>query len=92
MRRDIVWTKRFKKDYERMLQHGQNMDLLDDVIRMLARGDELPANHRDHALTGDMLGYRECHIRPDWLLIYRIEEDVLMLTLSRTGSRSDLFK
>ena len=65
--------------------------LLDDIIRILSRGEPLPEKNRDHALTGDWVGHRECHILPDWLLVYRIENDVLVLTLARTGSHSDLF-
>ena len=58
---------------------------------MLAMGEPLPDKNRDHDLSGDWAGHRECHILPDWLLIYRIEDDVLVLTLARTGSHSDLF-
>ena len=65
--------------------------LLDDIIRILSRGEPLPEKKRDHALTGDWVGHRECHILPDWLLVYRIENDVLVLTLARTGTHSDLF-
>ena len=65
--------------------------LLDDIIRILSRGEPLPEKNRDHALTGDWVGHRECHILPDWLLVYRIENDVLVLTLARTGTHSDLF-
>lgn len=91
MKRDIVWTTRFKKDYRQAMKRGLNIDLLDDVIRTLARGETLPEKNRDHELTGDWAGHRECHILPDWLLIYRIEDDILVLTLSRTGTHSDLF-
>lgn len=89
--RDIVWTARFKKDYKLALRRHRDIRLLDDIIRALARDEVLPERHKDHALTGDWAGYRECHIQPDWLLVYRQEEDVLVLTLSRTGSHSDLF-
>lgn len=65
--------------------------LLDDIIRILSRGEPLPEKNRDHALMGDWVGHRECHILPDWLLVYRIENDVLVLTLARTGTHSDLF-
>lgn len=91
MKRDIVWTTRFKKDYRQAMKRGLNIDLLDDVIRTLARGETLPEKNRDHELTGDWEGHRECHILPDWLPIYRIEDDILVLTLSRTGTHSDLF-
>lgn len=63
-----------------------------DIIRALSRGEKLPEKNKDHELTGDWVGHRECHIQPDWLLIYRIEDDVLVLTLARTGTHSDLFE
>lgn len=91
MNRDIVWTTRFKKDYKLAVKRHLNIDLLDDIIRTLSRGEALPEKHKDHALTGDWEGHRECHILPDWLLIYRIEDNILVLTLARTGSHSDLF-
>lgn len=64
---------------------------LKEIIADLANGNPLPDKNRDHPLTGNWVGHRECHILPDWLLIYRIEDDVLVLTLARTGSHSDLF-
>lgn len=73
-----------------MKRHA-NMDLIDDVIRKLADGRELDERNRDHTLTGNWAGHRECHIAPDWLLIYKIEDDVLVLILTRTGTHSDLF-
>lgn len=88
---NIIWTGQFKKDYKLAMKRGLNMDLLDNAIRILASGESLPANYNDHALTGNWKGYRECHIQPNWLLIYRIENDMLVLTLQRTGSHSDLF-
>ena len=88
---DIVWTNAFKKDYKLAQKCHLNIDLLDDIIRALSRGETLPDKNRDHALTGDWIGHRECHIQPDWLLIYRIEDHVLVLTLTRTGTHSDLF-
>jgi len=91
MNRDIVWTTQFKKDYKLALKRHLNIDLLDDIIRALSRGETLPEKNKDHALSGDWAGHRECHIQPDWLLVYRIEDDVLVLTLARTGTHSDLF-
>ena len=91
MKRDIVWTTKFKKDYKLAIKRHLNIDLLDEIIRTLARGEELPEKNKDHELTGDWVGHRECHILPDWLLIYRIDDDVLVLTLARTGTHSDLF-
>lgn len=84
-------TTQFKKDYKLAVKCGLKIDLLKDIIAALAMGEKLPEKNKDHALTGNWVGHRECHILPDWLLIYRIEDDVLVLTLARTGSHSDLF-
>lgn len=84
-------TGQFKKDFKLAIKRGLKIELLQNAISILAMGEELPSKYRDHALTGRWGGHRECHILPDWLLIYRIEEDVLVLTLSRTGTHSDLF-
>lgn len=89
--RDIVWTTQFKKDYKLAVKRHLDIDLLDDIVRALSRGETLPEKNKDHALSGDWVGHRECHILPDWLLIYRIEDDLLILTLARTGTHSDLF-
>lgn len=91
MNLDIVWTTQFKKDYKLAVKRNLNIELIDDIIRKLSRGAVLPEKNKDHALTGDWVGHRECHILPDWLLSYRIEGDVLVLTLARTGTHSDLF-
>lgn len=88
---DVSWTGQFKKDYKLARKRNLNIELLDEIIRKLARGEELPKENRDHALSGNWLGYRECHIQSDWLLIYRVEEGLLILTLTRTGTHSDLF-
>lgn len=84
-------TTQFKKDYKLAVKRGLKIDLLKDIIAALAMGEKLPEKNKDHALTGNWVGHRECHILPGWLLIYRIEDDVLVLTLARTGSHSDLF-
>lgn len=84
-------TTQFKKDYKLAIKRGMDIGLLEDVIAELASGIPLPEKNRDHALTGNWTGHRECHILPDWLLIYRIDDNILVLTLSRTGSHSDLF-
>ena len=91
MNREIVWTTQFKKDYKLALKRHLDIELLDNIIRRLSRGETLPEKNRDHALTGDWAGHRECHILPDWLLVYRIDDNVLVLTLARTGTHSDLF-
>ena len=92
MNREIVWTARFKKDYKLAMKRNLNINLLDDIIRALSRGETLPEKNKDHELTGNWAGHRECHITGDWLLIYRIDDDVLVLTLARTGTHSDLFR
>lgn len=84
-------TTQFKKDYKLAIKRGLKIRLLEDVIAALAMGEPLQDKNKDHALSGDWVGHRECHILPDWLLIYRIEANVLVLTLTRTGSHSDLF-
>lgn len=84
-------TTQFKKDYKLAMRRGLDIRLLEDVIADLAMGIPLPEKNRDHALSGNWTRHRECHVLPDWLLVYRIDDDVLVLTLSRTGSHSDLF-
>ena len=87
----IKHTTQFKKDYKFAKKRHLDIDLLKDIITMLANGETLPEKYKDHALSGNWIGHRECHINPDWLLIYRYENDVLVLTLVRTGTHSDLF-
>ena len=87
----VKLTTIFKKDYKLAMKRGRKLELLDKVITTLAMGESLPNENRDHDLQGNWKGYRECHIQPDWLLIYKIEKDVLVLTLTRTGTHSDLF-
>ncbi len=84
-------TTQFKKDYKLAMRRGLDISLLEDVIATLAMGFPLREKNKDHALTGNWAGHRECHVLPDWLLVYRIDDDVLVLTLSRTGSHNDLF-
>lgn len=88
----IKFTGRFKKDYKQAIKRGRKIELLDKIIMSLAMGEILPEANKDHSLAGNWIGHRECHIEPDWLLIYYIEKDILVLTLVRTGSHSDLFK
>lgn len=87
----IVPTTAFKKDYKLAIKRGLNIKLLEDIVTSLAMGETLPEKNKDHPLSGNWAKYRECHILPDWLLIYRIEDNVLVLTLARTGTHSDLF-
>lgn len=88
---DIQYEKSFKKDYKRMLKRSCNPQNLQDVLSFLVKQQPLPEKYRDHYLSGNYAGYRECHIEPDWLLIYKIFNDKLVLVLTRTGSHSDLF-
>ena len=88
---EVKFTSAFKKSYKLMKKRGLDLAFLDDVIDKLRQGKTLEEKYRDHALTGNYVGFRECHIKPDWLLIYLIENDVLTLTLVDTGSHSDLF-
>ena len=90
MKYEVQRTASFKKDFKKIQKRGLNTNLLKPVIAMLADGKELPEQYKDHALTGNWIGYRECHISPDWLLIYKIIDDKLILSLTRTGSHSDL--
>ena len=87
---DIVASNQFKKDLKLAKKRGYNIEHLRTVVRTLANGEMLEAKYRDHIMTGDYIGFRECHIEPDWLLVYRIRRDVLELYLSRTGTHSDL--
>lgn len=84
-------TSQFKKDYKLAMKRGLDISLLEDIIAKLALGESLPEKNRDHALSGNWNGYRECHILPDWLLIYKLEDNILILTLARTGTHSILF-
>ena len=88
----VKYTTQFKKDYKLAKRRGLNIKLLQEIVKKLAMGEILDDSYKDHALSGKWIGYRECHIQPDWLLIYHINKDVLVLTISRTGTHSDLFK
>ena len=85
-------TTQFKRDLKKAQKQNKNLDLLNKVLQQLADGIPLPEKNRDHALTGNYAGCRECHIQPDWLLIYEIAEDTLFLYLTRTGSHNELFE
>ena len=88
---EIVMTNRFRKDYKLAKKRGYDLSLLDNTVNLIASRATLPERYKDHELTGDYKGCRECHITPDWLLIYEIFEDELILYLTRTGTHSDLF-
>ncbi len=84
-------TTKFQKDLKRIEKRGYNISLLTEVIRKLANGERLPEKNKDHNLSGEYSSCRECHITPDWLLIYEIADNELILYLTRTGTHSDLF-
>lgn len=84
-------TTKFQKDLKRVQKRGYDLSLLTEVLKKLANGEILPEKNRDHPLTGNYAGCRECHVSPDWLLIYEIRHDELILYLTRTGTHSDLF-
>lgn len=88
---DVVASNIFKKDLKQIIKRGYRIELLDEVVNKLAAKEPLEEKHRDHALTGTYSGFRECHITPDWLLVYQIREKEIVLFLSRTGIHSDLF-
>ena len=88
---EVVLSNRFRKDLKLAAKRGCDLALLNSIVDRLAQGETLPAKHCDHSLTGDYIGFRECHIQPDWLLIYRTEGEALMLFLMRTGTHADLF-
>lgn len=84
-------TTKFQKDLKRASKRGYNINILLEIIKKLAAGEELPQKNRDHALSEIYSGCRECHIAPDWLLVYEIENESLFLYFLRTGTHSDLF-
>ena len=88
---ELQYEKSFKKDFKRMLKRGCNQKHLKDVLSLLVEQKPLPEKYKDHNLSGNYKGCRECHIEPDWLLIYKVYNDKLVLVLTRTGSHSDLF-
>ena len=88
----VKFTTAYKKSYKLMKKRGLDLSLLNEVVDKLRQGIPLDERNQDHELTGSFAGFRECHIKPDWLLIYLIENQILTLTLVDTGSHSDLFK
>lgn len=88
---DLVTTTQFRKDLKQIRKRGYDLSKLDGILQKLLAGKPLQAKHRDHDLTGDYKGFRECHIEPDWLLVYAVDRGKLILTASRTGTHSDLF-
>ena len=88
---NIFYTSQFKKDYKKAKKQGKDLNKLKEVLSFLQNGCSLQESYRDHSLTGNYIGFRECHISPDWLLIYKIDNNQLILTVARLGSHSELF-
>ena len=91
MKYEVQPTTKFKKDLKLCKSRGYDIELINQIIKKLANGEKLEENNQDHDLQGNWEGYRECHILPDWLLVYKYIEDELILYLTRTGPHSDLF-
>ena len=89
---EIIRSSQFKKDLKKITKQRKNLSLLDQVVNDLQSKKALHEKHNDHNLVGEWRGYKECHINPDWLLIYKIDGSLKLLRLARTGSHSDLFK
>lgn len=87
----IKYHTMFKKDFKRIKKRGYDISRLEKIVELLANEVPLPEQFNDHNLSGNYNGFRECHIAPDWLLIYQVNNNELVLVLSRTGSHSDLF-
>ncbi len=87
----IRYSSRFKKDYKAIVKRRYDIFLLEEILNLLVQEKALPQKYLDHPLIGDYSGHRECHVTPDWLLIYKIEKDIMTLSLTRTGTHSDLF-
>ena len=91
MKYEIVPSNQFKKDLKLAQKRGYDLDKIKKVIATLANGETLEAKYRDHLLTGDYGGYRECHIQPDWLLVWEQHDDELIMLMLDTGTHSDIF-
>ena len=91
MKYRVVSTSVFRRELRYMIRRGKPLEELDKVVDKLRNGENLPKKYKDHQLHGQYEGYRECHIKPDWLLVYRKQDNILLLTLLRTGTHSDLF-
>ena len=92
MKFEVVKSRQFKKSLKKMLRRGKDINKLEAVVSMLARGESLPARYKDHALSGDLTGLRDCHIENDWVLLYfYTTTGELILTLTDTGTHADLF-
>lgn len=87
----VRYSNKFKKDFKAIIRQGYDITLFEDVVCLLREEKPLPEKYCDHSLRGEYMGHRECHISPDWLLIYKVENDMITLSLTRTGTHSDLF-
>lgn len=87
----IVYTNRMKRDTKLMKKRGKDMEKLINVLSLLASGNPLPIQYKDHPLSGGLQDFRECHMEPDWLLMYQIYEDALILSATATSTHADLF-
>ena len=91
MQYELKYTRAFRRGYKRAKKRGLNLSLLGEIVEMLRCGKKLPKKYADHCLSGDFSQCRECHIQPDWLLVYRIDDDILTLTFMDTGTHAELF-
>ena len=91
MQYELNYTRAFRRGYKRAKKRGLDLSLLGEIVEMLRCGKKLPKKYADHCLSGDFSQCRECHIQPDWLLVYRIDDDILTLTLMDTGTHAELF-
>ena len=87
----VRYSAKFKKDFKAIVKRGYDITLFEDVVGLLREEKPLPEKCCDHPFKGEYMGHRECHISPDWLLIYKVENDMITLSLTRTGTHSDLF-
>ena len=87
----IVATNKFKKDFKLCIKRGLNTDLIEEVIFELEKNGSLSSNYKPHLLKGNFKGFWECHIQPDWLLIWQQDDEIKLISLTRTGTHSDLF-
>ncbi len=88
----VIPTSKYRKDIKLLIRRGYDLSPLKDVVSKLANGETLPAKYKDHQLHGNKKGYRDCHIQGDWVLIYKIDKDVLTLVLSETGTHADILE
>lgn len=91
MKYSVIQTTRFRKEFKKMLKRGVDGAKLFRAVAILASGGTLPPEYRDHPLRNNFEGYRDCHLAPDWILVYTLKEEQLVLVLTRTGTHADLF-